>query len=224
MFKKSKRCKPRANDTTNRCQALFLWTIARGLKNGTPHARRLRIADPTPNTRLARGVWNVMSIALRLVQSLAFCLAVATVVDAAQPPATLPPVARPPVASQPPASLTPIENVQPIRAKQVLGSKVFLAGDVHAGIVDDMVFDEGGNIEYVIVNKDNKLVTVPWSAVKFNFEKQTATLAVTQQQYQVIPTYTIQTYPSFYDPTYRTKVYSWYGLTPGQLRRIERRQ
>jgi hypothetical protein len=131
--------------------------------------------------------------------------------------------AQQPVA-QPPASGQPAANIQPIRAKQVLGSKVFLTGEFGVGTVDDIVFDDGGSVEYVIVNKDNKLVTVPWSAVKFNFEKQTATLSITQQQYQVIPTYTVQTYPSFFDDTYRSKVYSWYGLTPGQLRRIERRR
>jgi hypothetical protein len=131
---------------------------------------------------------------------------------------------QPPVVTPPPASGQPVENLQPIRAKQVLGSKVTLSGDVSAGVVDDMVFDSGGNIEYVIVNKDNKLVTVPWSAAKFNFEKQLATINITPQQYQVIPTYTVQTYPNFYDVTYRTKVYGWYGLTPGEIRRIERRR
>ena len=43
-------------------------------------------------------------------------------------------------------------------------------------------------------------------------------------QFQAIPTYTVQTYPNFYDTTYRTKVYGWYGLTPGEIRRIERRR
>jgi PRC-barrel domain len=160
----------------------------------------------------------VKSALLRLIQSLALCVGVAAVVAAAQPPAGQSP------AAQPPASPTPAENIQPIRAKQVIGSKVSLTGDVGVGVVDDIVFDDGGSIEYVIVNKDNKLVTVPWSAVKFNFEKQLTTISITQQQYQVIPTYTVQTYPAFYDTTYRTKVYSWYGLTPGQLRRIERRR
>ncbi|HEY2786022.1 MAG TPA: PRC-barrel domain-containing protein [Fimbriiglobus sp.] len=125
---------------------------------------------------------------------------------------------------QPPASTLPPDHIQPIRAKQVLGSKVSLTSDFSVGTVDDIVFDDGGSIEYVIVDKDNKLVTVPWSAVKFNFEKQTATINLTPQQYQVIPTYTIRTYPNFYDNTYRTRVYKWYGLTPGQLRRIDRRR
>jgi hypothetical protein len=96
--------------------------------------------------------------------------------------------------------------------------------DYLATCIESVLAQTYQNWEYVIVNKDNKLVTVPWSAVKFNFEKQTATLDITQQQYQVIPTFTVQTYPSFFDNTYRTKVYSWYGLTPGQLRRIERRR
>ena len=164
---------------------------------------------------------------LRLAQPAVLCGAVvlfaAAQLPATQPPAKQPPVAQPP-AAQPPGSGQPADTIHPIRAKQVIGSMVSITGDVSVGTVDDIVFDDGGTIEYVIVNKDNKLVTVPWSAVKFNFEQQTAVINITQQQYQVIPTYTVQTYPVFYDSTYRTKVYSWYGLTPGQLRRIERRR
>ncbi len=131
--------------------------------------------------------------------------------------------AQTPVA-QPPATSQSSETVVPFRAKQVLGSTVHVRGDVGVGTVDDIVFDDGGNIEYVIVNKDNKLVTVPWQAIKFNHEKQLVSIDITPQQYQAIPTYTAQTYPSFYTPIYRAEVYKWYGLTPGQLRRIERRR
>jgi hypothetical protein len=154
----------------------------------------------------------------RYAVSAASCFILAVSASAQTPPP-------PPVQTLPPASgQTTTEAVQPVRAKQVLGATVSIAGDVSVGTVDDMVFDGGGNIEYVIVNKDSKLVTVPWSAVKFNFEHKTATINVTQQQYQAIPTYTVQTYPNYYDTTYRTRVYGWYGLTPGELRRWERRR
>ena len=108
------------------------------------------------------------------------------------------------------------------RAKQVLGTKVMIAGDTNVGTVEDLVFDDAGNLEYMIVDNGGKLTTVPWEAAKFNFEKKVATLGITAEQYKVIPTYTVTTYPSFYTPTYRSEVYKYYGLTPRDLRRLRR--
>lgn len=73
------------------------------------------------------------------------------------------------------------------------------------------------------VENNNKLITVPWDAAKFDPEKKTATVNVTQEAWTTIPTYTVTTYPQFYTSTYRTDIYKVYGLAPRELRRIERR-
>jgi hypothetical protein len=109
------------------------------------------------------------------------------------------------------------------RAKQILGSSITIQNNTAIGIVDDIVFDEAGNLEYLIVNNDGKLSTVPFEAAQFNVEKKTAIVNITPEQYKVIPTYTTTTYPSFYTPEYRTAVYKQYNLTPRQLRVLERR-
>lgn len=109
------------------------------------------------------------------------------------------------------------------RAKQVLGSKVHLDGNVAVGTVDDLVFDDNGQVEYLIVLNQGKLVTVPWEATKFNFEKRMATINITQEKFREIPTYTAEQYPTFAAPTYQTQTYKYYGLTPGQTRRLNRR-
>jgi hypothetical protein len=132
--------------------------------------------------------------------------------------------AQPPGA--PPAATAPAAG-QAYRVKQVLGAKVNIQGNVSIGTVDDIVFDDSGAIEYLIVNNENKLVTVPWQAAKFNFTDSsappTAVVNITETQFRAIPTYTVRTYPTFYAPTYRTEIYRHYGLTPGQIRRLERR-
>ncbi|MEO2089568.1 MAG: PRC-barrel domain-containing protein [Gemmataceae bacterium] len=123
----------------------------------------------------------------------------------------------------PPRPGTTVDTTTPtFRAKQVLGTKVMITGDVNIGTVEDLVFDDAGNLEYMIVDNGGKLTTVPWEAAKFNFEKKIATLPITAEQYKVIPTYTVTTYPSFYTPTYRSEVYKYYGLTPRDLRRLRR--
>jgi len=110
------------------------------------------------------------------------------------------------------------------RAKEVLGMKIALSGVVNpVGVIDDLVFDSGGNMEYLIVNNDGKLFTVPFDAATFDPAKRMAELPLTQEQYKVIPTYTTTTYPNFYTPEYRTSIYKHYNLTPRELRILRRR-
>src|SRR6476661_3158666 len=139
----------------------------------------------------------------------------AALAQAQPPPPTTPPRPTDPARVTPatPVSRTS-EAPHAYRVKQVLGSKVLIQSNVSIGTVDDVVFSDNGQVEYLIVANEGKLVTVPWEAAKFNFEKQTATLTITQEQYKVIPTYTVREYPAYFEPTYRTGVYRYYGLTP----------
>jgi hypothetical protein len=116
------------------------------------------------------------------------------------------------------------EPQQTIRAKQVIGSKVNLQGDRSVGTVDDIVLDEHGNVDYLIVaNSDGQLVTVPWDAIKFNLDKRVAVVHIAPDRFDQVPTYTAEQYPAFAAPAYRTQIYQAYGLTPGQQRRAIRR-
>ena len=118
----------------------------------------------------------------------------------------------------------PATNIPTFRAKQVLGSKIMIQNNTAVGTVDDIVFDDAGNLDYLIVaTGDNKLITVPWEAARFDLQKKTAVVNVTPDVWKTVPTYTTTTYPQFYTPTYRTNIYKTYGLTPRELRRLERR-
>jgi sporulation protein YlmC with PRC-barrel domain len=110
------------------------------------------------------------------------------------------------------------------RAKSILGAQVSLQGGTGIGTIEDIVLNTDGVIDYLIVSEGGKLITVPWEAAKFNHEKRTAVINITQDQFRQIPTYTVNSYPDFYTPTYRVQVYRHYGLTPGRERRLERRE
>ena len=99
-----------------------------------------------------------------------------------------------------------------------------LQGGNNAGTVHDIVFNDEGVVDYLVVSEGGKMVTVPWEAVKLNYEKRTAVINITQDQFRQIPTYTSEQYPNFYTPEYRTQVYRYYGITPGRERRLERRE
>lgn len=154
-----------------------------------------------------------MKFTLRTL-SAALLVVVSGTAFAADPPKP-PPLAAPDV---------PVVAANAFRAKQVLGTKITIQNNTAIGTVEDLVFDEAGNMEYLIVSTgENKLISVPWDAAKWDLEKKTGTLNITPEVYKTIPTFTVTTYPQFYTPTYRTSVYKVYGLTPRELRRIERR-
>jgi hypothetical protein len=129
-----------------------------------------------------------------------------------------------PAGAQAAQNANPSAPAQQYRAKQILGSQVTVQGDASVGTVDDMVLDDHGNVDYLIVARaDGKLVTVPWDATIFNADKRMATVQITQEKFQQVPTYTTQQYPAYATPAYRSQVYQYYGLTPGQSRRLVRR-
>ena len=125
------------------------------------------------------------------------------------------------VMAQPPANTTPVGA---IRAKSLLGSTVNLQGGTQVGTVEDMVLNNEGVVDYLIVSENGKLVSVPWDAAKFNWQKRTATINVSPAQFRQVPTFTAPNYPQFYAPAYQTQMYKYYNLRPGQVRRLERRQ
>ena len=107
--------------------------------------------------------------------------------------------------------------------RSILGSRVMIQGGTSVGTVEDVVLSDEGVVDYLIVARDGKMVTVPWDAAKFDYEKRVVTVPVTQEVFRKVPTFTSERYPNFYTPTYRTQVYEAYGLTPGAARRLERR-
>ena len=127
------------------------------------------------------------------------------------------------IASTAAAAEPVVTSGKQFRAKQVIGTKILIKGDTAIGTVDDLVFDDAGNLDYMIVASEGKLVTVPFEAAKFDLEKRTASVTLTEEQYKAIPTYTTTTYPTYYAPTYRTEVYRYYGLSPRPLRLFDRR-
>ena len=135
----------------------------------------------------------------------------------AQPPAVQPgtPAVQPGTEA---ADLTP-----PYRAKSLIGSKVYIQNNTAVGTIDDIVLSDAGVVEYLIAEANNQYFTVPFSAAKINIDNRTATLNMTPQTFQSVPTYTAETYPNYFDPTYRTTTYKYYDLTPGPLQRLRDR-
>jgi hypothetical protein len=125
-----------------------------------------------------------------------------------------------------PAGDAPAERRAPEarRVKDVLGTKVSISGGLVIGTVDDIIFADDGYIDYLVVLNEGKYVLVPWEAAKFDFGKRAAAVDITQERFREVPTFTRDQWPQVYEPAYQQRVYTYYGLKPGQERRLERRE
>ena len=149
----------------------------------------------------------------KFVISVAFAFAVGADLSAQAPPPR-PPDNPPRTQPQDPTTSQPTAAPQARKAKQVLGSKVSLQGGTDIGTVDDIIFSDAGHVDYLVVLNEGKYVIVPWQAAKFDFDKQTASVNITQAQYREVPTFTVQTWPNVYEPAYMTRIYRYYNLQP----------
>jgi len=159
----------------------------------------------------------------KLLRTSAFAFAAAALVGvslSAAPPAAPP---APPGAA-PPGSANTADLPHPLRASQIIGSTINMKNNTEIGTVSDIVLTDSGEVEYLVVKRsDGMFVTVPWQAAMWGTDYKTATVNVTPEQLKVVPTYNATNYPQWFTPTYRSEVYKYYGLTPGQLRRLNRR-
>ena len=126
------------------------------------------------------------------------------------------PVQTPPIA--PPVNVTPASG---LTAKGLLGAAVNLAGNAAVGTVDDLVFDAGGALEYLVVRTGNRFVLVPWEALVFNADQRIALLNITAERFRDVPVFAASNWPNFTEPGYRERLYTLYGLRAEP--RLERR-
>ena len=109
------------------------------------------------------------------------------------------------------------------RASSIIGARVGIQGDVAVGKVDDLVLNQDGTVEYLVVLNEDKYVLVPWAAAKLDPAQRTVMVEIRQEKFREVPTFTRESWPNFSDTQYIERINTYYGVKPGRERRIERR-
>jgi sporulation protein YlmC with PRC-barrel domain len=91
------------------------------------------------------------------------------------------------------------------RVSQILGSSVQLQGGAAYGKVQDVVLNETGMVEYVVVSNEGRLVMLPWSAANVDFGQRVVTYDVTPQAVQPL-SFAPDAFPAVADEQYSTRV------------------
>jgi hypothetical protein len=75
------------------------------------------------------------------------------------------------------------------RSSAIIGSTANFQGGTALGKVTDVVINDGGCVEYVVVGYQSRFVPVPWMAATYNSGNRTLMLRIDQAQLSQIPTF-----------------------------------
>jgi len=91
------------------------------------------------------------------------------------------------------------------RVSQILGSAVQLQGGAAYGKVEDIVLNDAGMVEYVLVSNEGRMVMMPWDAASMDFGKRIVTYDVTPQAVQPL-SFTPDQLPTIVNTPYTNRV------------------
>jgi hypothetical protein len=90
-------------------------------------------------------------------------------------------------------------------------ANVVLSDQSKIGKVVDVVLDDGGCVDYLVVSYEDRYVMVPWGVATVNFEERAVYIDVTRDKWRGIPTFTRDRWPSFSDASFTDKMRGVYG-------------
>ena len=106
------------------------------------------------------------------------------------------------------------------RVSEIMGAKVTIQNDLSVGKVEDLVINDNGCIDYLVVLNEDKYVLVPWISADVSFERRTVAVQIGQEKFRAVPTFTRDRWPNLSDRAYVEKLNTYYGVRPGRERRI----
>ena len=75
------------------------------------------------------------------------------------------------------------------RLSMVIGGAVRIAKGVSVGKIEDVVLNDSGCIDYVVVAYRDQYVAIPWSVVTVDFQQRIVTVDITEERFATVPTF-----------------------------------
>jgi hypothetical protein len=97
----------------------------------------------------------------------------------------------------------------------VIGSKVMLQGDIAYGTVADIVINEGGCVDYLVIAEQDNYVIVPWSAATVELQERIVRIDVTRDRLREL-TFTRERWPNLSSTEFRERIHTVFGDRAGR--------
>lgn len=105
------------------------------------------------------------------------------------------------------------------RTSVVVGAAVRLQGGVTIGKIEDIVFNEAGCIEYVVVSYEERYVLVPWAVTVVDFGQRFISIDITRERFVQVPTFTRTQWSMVTDRAFTQKVHTAFGVDASRRER-----
>jgi hypothetical protein len=115
-------------------------------------------------------------------------------------------------------------SVQVRKVSTIIGGTVVLKDNVSVGKIEDIVINEDGCVDFLVVAYQEKFLVVPWTVGRFDFERRTIAVEITKERFQEVPTFTREKWPDFSDTKFIETVHKSWGVQPGKRPRPEERR
>jgi hypothetical protein len=117
-----------------------------------------------------------------------------------------------------------------LRSSALVGSSVKLGDGQPVGKVEDLVINEDGHVDFMVVSFNGpsefrgRLAAIPWSVGKMDFAARTVTLNVERDMLRDAPIFFSRgtAWPNLYEPQWAASVHNYFGVETDIDQRIER--
>jgi hypothetical protein len=97
------------------------------------------------------------------------------------------------------------------RVSVVLGSSVTLERGGDVGKVEDVILNDDGCPEYVVIRYEDGYIAVPWTVATVNFDERVVRLDISRDRLRDIPTFSRDRWPDFARGEYRDRLRKVFG-------------
>jgi hypothetical protein len=97
------------------------------------------------------------------------------------------------------------------RLSLVIGGGVRIANGVAVGKIEDVVLNERGCIEYVVVVYQDKYVAIPWTVATVDYGQRIVSVDITEQRFAQVPTFARTEFSVLSTTEFTQKVQSAFG-------------
>lgn len=94
------------------------------------------------------------------------------------------------------------------RLSQVIGGGVRIAKGVSVGKIEDVVLNDHGCIDYVVVVYRDRYVAIPWTVATVDYGQRIVTVDITEQRFAEVPTFTRTEFSVLNKSEFTQKVHS----------------
>lgn len=114
------------------------------------------------------------------------------------------------------AGANPAFSQQVQRVSVIMETGVSVQDGDNIGKVVDLIVNDNGCIEYVVVAYEQNFILVPWSVTTVNVERKVVRINITRERLREVPTFTRDRWPNFSDGQFREKLHKVYGVQAGR--------